>query len=231
MGKWRVTLENGQVHDIEAPDEAQARAGMERMLSLPVIDPGNPVQAGVDVLRQAGDVVSRGGTDWLRSKLYGTTQEEQAKETEAARQRTGFGGALVEGTAAIAEPSLLGELQTGGRLAKTAWHGLEGGTQSMLDRWGHGERNPLELGKSFATGAGLTSAVSGLADAGASWFGRRQAREKQAGRSDLSKPRGNGCRQESEIRTGQASLAFPIHPVKPRNWLRTLRQDREHPRC
>ena len=96
----------------------------------------NPGQAIPDILRSTGDFVSMGGTDRLRSAIYGTPYEQENAETEAAAARSGsiddalnMGSLLVQPSAAAKyAPQATNALVRGGQ--KALAHGTEGAALS-----------------------------------------------------------------------------------------------------
>jgi hypothetical protein len=126
--------------------------------SLPVVGPQQWTSQTVpDVLRRAGDVASFGGTDWLRSKLYGTPVEQERKATQAANERVGpVVGTGVDVATAYMTPT--GVSKTLSRPVQTVEHVISGGLQSGLGAYGHGASWP-EVGKATLEGAGITGAL------------------------------------------------------------------------
>lgn len=182
---------NLTVQDIEAKfmrahqagDKVAAKAladEVKRLRALPQVDAAPSFGEGLSsALRVAGDTASFGGTDWLRSKLYGTTQEEERKTTEADAARLGPVGEVATRTgAAMAGPQVMAAAPAKlARPLRTVGHAVEGGVQSALDAYGHGQ-SWSDIGKAGVTGAGLTGVVSAIADPISSWLSRRQQRAK-----------------------------------------------------
>jgi hypothetical protein len=149
-------------------------------------DPRLALQAADDVVRIGLDTASFGGADWLTGQLPGSEGvEAERKRTALARERAGWSAPVLDVTTAVAAtPSLVARLpQAASWAGKGLRYGagaIEGGLQTALSAFGHGEENPAELLRQGITGTGLSAAGQALGGKVGSWLERRRAAASQA---------------------------------------------------